>query len=780
MPPDRAYLNNEPAAATVDPVCGMSVDATSPHQVVFNNSVYRFCSSGCRQKFEENPEGYLDKFASAHRPPPRRLNLPYAVYVCPMHPKVRTDTAGACPYCGMDLEPEVALPREQSPLLRDLRRRFLLSAGLSIPLILLAMGHVMPSWPLKEQLSSTLQHWIELAFATPVVFWAGWPFFVRGWQSLVNRSLNMFTLIAMGVSVAYGYSLVATVVPGLFPAAMRDMHGGVGVYFEAAAVITTLVLLGQVLELTARSRTGRAIAALLALAPKTARRIRDDGVEEDVLLEMVQAGDRLRVRPGEKIPVDGIVLEGLSAVDESMISGEPMPVERRPGDRVIGATVNGSGALIIKARHVGADSMLSQIVAMVLQAQRSRAPIQRLADRISAVFVPLVIIIAAATFAIWLLLGPAPALAFAAINAVSVLIIACPCSLGLATPMSIMVAAGKGAASGVLFKNAEAIETLQAVNMLVVDKTGTLTEGKPAVVAVRAVESQNDEHVLRIAAAVEAGSEHPLAGAILATAHQRSLIVPTATGFRASSGKGASAFIENHRAVVGSQQMLNELDIDFSSLSPQAKALADDGQTVIYVALDDAAIGLIGIADPIKPTTHAAIRQLHRQGIKIMMLTGDNIDTAESVAQKLGIDEVIAEAVPDQKVEVVKHLQSQGFTVAMAGDGINDAPALAQAQVGIAMGTGTDVAVESAGVTLLRGDLQAIASGRRLSTATMHNIRQNLFFAFFYNAVCIPIAAGVLYPFFDILLSPIIAAAAMSLSSVTVIGNALRLYRLKV
>jgi Cu+-exporting ATPase len=619
--------------------------------------------------------------------------------------------------------------------------------------------------------------WIELALASPVVLWGGWPFFVRGWQSIVNRSLNMFTLIALGVGVAYAYSLVATLVPDLFPASFRDMGGGVPVYFEPAAVIVTLVLLGQVLELKARSRTGAAIRALLGLAPKTARRVREDGTEEDVPLEEVRASDLLRVRPGEKVPVDGEVVEGGSSMDESMVTGEPIPVEKRPGDRVVGATVNATGTFVMKAERVGAETLLSRIVQMVSEAQRSRAPIQKLADRVAAYFVPAVIVAAVVTFAIWSFTGPEPRMAYALINAVAVLIIACPCALGLATPMSIMVAMGKGAQVGVLFKNAEAVEVLRKVDTLVVDKTGTLTEGKPKLVTVIPAEGWDERPLLRLAASLERGSEHPLAAAIVAGAEERGVELTAVESFASVTGKGVTGRVEGRTVGLGNLRLLEELSVIPGDLAAEAEALRGDGQTVMFVAVDGRVAGLLSVTDPVKQTSGEAIRQLHEEGISVVMLTGDNHTTADAVAKKLGIDEVVAEVLPDQKVEAVRRFQQEGRVVAMAGDGINDAPALAAAQVGIAMGTGTDVAIESAGVTLVKGDLRGIVRARRLSRATIGNIKQNLFFAFVYNALGVPVAAGLLYPFFGILLSPMIAAAAMSLSSVSVIGNALRLRR---
>jgi Cu+-exporting ATPase len=700
-------------------------------------------------------------------------------YTCPMHPEIVRDEPGECPKCGMALEPvTVTLEEEENPELADFTRRFWVSVILSVPLVIIAMGDVVGltfDWLATPR---TLG-WIELALATPVVLWGGWPFFVRGWQSVVNRSLNMFTLIGLGTGVAYAYSVVATVVPGIFPASFRDAHGEVAVYFEAAAVIVTLVLLGQVMELRARQRTGAAIKALLGLTPKTARRIEADGSEADVPLELVQVGNRLRVRPGEKVPVDGVVVEGTSAVDESMLTGEPIPVAKEAGDKVIGATVNGTGGLIIEAKRVGADTLLSQIVQMVAAAQRSRAPIQKLADVVAGYFVPVVVVVAIITFIVWGLIGPAPAMAYAIINAVAVLIIACPCALGLATPMSIMTATGMGAKFGVLFKNAEAIEVMRKVDTLVMDKTGTLTEGKPKLVKVEAFNGVDETVLLRLAATLERGSEHPLAAAIVEGASERGVELSKAESFESVTGKGVTGEVDGSRVALGNARLLESLKVSPGTLAARAEALRQEGQTVMFVAVDRKAAGLVSVADPIKETTQVAINALHEDGVQIVMLTGDSETTAKAVARKLGLDEVVAGVLPDQKAEMVKRLQSEGRIVGMAGDGVNDAPALAQAQVGIAMGTGTDVAMESAGVTLVKGDLRGLVRARRLSRATMRNIRQNLFFAFVYNAVGVPVAAGVLYPAFGILLSPIIAAAAMSFSSVSVVMNALRLNRVK-
>jgi len=680
----------------------------------------------------------------------------------------------------MALEPQtVSLEEEVNPELVDMTRRFWISLLLTVPPLLLAMSEMLPGRPVQHALSARLLTWVQLVFATPVVLWGGWPFFTRGWASLVNRSLNMFTLIAVGTGTAYIYSVIATLLPGLFPGSFRTHSGEVAVYFEAAAVITTLVLLGQVLELRARSQTSSAIKALLGLAPKTARRLREDGSEEDVPLDHVQPGDRLRVRPGEKVPVDGVVLEGASAIDESMITGEPMPVEKVPGDHVTGGTVNGTGGLVMRAERVGAETLLAQIVHMVSEAQRSRAPIQRLADVVSAYFVPAVVAVAILSAVVWGLVGPEPRLVYALVNAVAVLIIACPCALGLATPMSIMVGTGRGALAGVLVRHAEALEVLEKVDTLVVDKTGTLTEGKPRLMAVTALASVSDNDLLRLAASLERGSEHPLAAAIVAGAQARGLSLTDARDFTSRTGKGVMGQIDGHQAALGNRTLFAELGIALGDLVQRAEALRHDGHTVMFVAVDGQPAGLLSVADPIKPSTPEALQLLREDGVQVIMLTGDSRTTAEAVARTLGIERVEAEVLPEQKGEVIKRLQAEGHVVAMAGDGVNDAPALAQAQVGIAMGTGTDVAMESAGMTLVKGDLRGIARARRLSQGTMRNIRQNLFFAFIYNAIGVPIAAGVLYPVFGLLLSPMIASAAMTLSSVSVISNALRLRHLE-
>ena len=699
-------------------------------------------------------------------------------YTCPMHPEIVQHQPGACPKCGMALEPRtVSEGTEENPELRDMSRRFWFAGGLTLPLVIIAMGDMLPGEPISSLMSPRVRAFAELALATPVCLWSAWPFYQRAVQSVLNRSLNMFTLIGLGVSVAYAYSLVAALAPSLFPASFRNPAGGVAVYFEAAVVITTLILLGQVLELRARSRTSAAIKALLGLAPKTARRLEADGTEHDVPLDHVQRGDRLRVRPGEKVPVDGVVLEGASNVDESMVSGEPIPVEKDPGDKLIGATLNGTGSLVMRAEHVGADTLLARIVAMVVEAQRSRAPIQRLADVVASYFVPAVIIVAIVTFIVWATFGPEPAMAYALINAVAVLIIACPCALGLATPMSIMVAAGKGAGLGILFKDAEAIETLHKVDTLMVDKTGTLTEGQPALLDVETSDQTEEIRLLSLAASLEQASEHPLAAAIVKGAQERRVPLLDVEGFSSITGKGVSGRVGGVNVDVGNLALLESQDIEPGGLKKRANELRAEGKTVMFVALNGKASGLLGVADPIKSTTPEAIQKLHEESIRIVMLTGDSHETASAVAAKLNIDDVIAEVLPDQKADAVKKLQSKGHIVAMAGDGINDAPALAQAHVGIAMGSGTDVAMESAGVTLVKGDLRGIVRARKLSRATMLNIRQNLFFAFVYNSLGVPIAAGLGYPLAGMLLSPIIAAAAMSASSVSVIGNALRLNR---
>ncbi len=773
--------DEEVQGGATDPVCGMTVDpGEAGHSFAFEGHTYYFCCAGCRDRFAENPLKFLEEKGAPEaeeREEEAEAGL-IREYTCPMHPEVVEDAPGACPKCGMALEARaVSAEEEESPELADMGRRFRVSLALTVPVFAIAMSDMLPGRPLQKAVPMDVLAWVQLVLATPVVLWGGWPFFERAWASLAARSLNMFTLIGFGTGIAYAYSVAAAVVPGIFPASFRTESGHVGVYFEAAAVIVTLVLLGQVLELKARSRTGAAIRALLGLAPKTARRVGEDGREEDIPLDQVQAGDRLRVRPGEKVPADGVVVEGRSSLDESMVTGEPIPVEKGPDGRVIGGTVNGTGSLVMRAERVGSETLLAQIVRMVAEAQRSRAPIQRLADVVAGYFVPAVVGIAAITFVAWALLGPEPRLAYALVNAVAVLIIACPCALGLATPMSIMVAAGKGATAGVLFRNAEAIEVMRRIDTLVIDKTGTLTEGKPRLVTVAAEPDWDDVRLLRLAASLERGSEHPLAGAVVAGAQERAAALAGAESFKSMTGKGVTGRVDGRTVALGSRQMFDELGIDTARLQGKAEELRADGQTVMFVAVDGRAAGLLGVADPIKRTTPDAVRELHEQGIRIVMVTGDSRTTAEAVARRLGIDEVIAGVLPDRKVDVVRQFQESGHMVAMAGDGINDAPALAQAHVGIAMGTGTDVAMESAGITLVKGDLRGIVRARRLSRAAMRNIKQNLFFAFVYNSVGIPIAAGVLYPFFGILLSPMIAAAAMSFSSVSVVGNALRLRR---
>ncbi len=701
-------------------------------------------------------------------------------WTCPMHPEIVRDAPGSCPICGMALEPSTAYGDEENHELNDMTRRFWIGVALSLPVFVLAMGHLIPGNPIGQRLSPGVSRWLELLFATPVVLWCGWPFFERGWNSLRTWNLNMFTLIALGVGVAYSYSVVATLFPAVFPAAMRDVHGQVGVYFEAAAVIVTLVLLGQVLELRARDQTGAAIKALLGLAPATARRVGPDGDESDVALEQIAVGDILRIRPGDKVPIDGVVQEGRSSIDESMLTGEPMPIEKTAGDRLIGATVNGTGTLLMRAEKVGSETLLAQIVQMVADAQRSRAPIQKLADQVSGWFVPAVVASAVLTFIVWAVAGPAPSMSYATINAVAVLIIACPCALGLATPVSIMVAMGRGAGNGVLFRNAEAIEVMRKVDTLVVDKTGTLTEGRPALDRVTAVDGFEEDEVLGLAASLEQGSEHPLAEAIVKAARTRGLTLQRAAAFESVTGKGVQGQVGNREVALGNQAMMDTLGHTSQVLAEQAEPLRAQGRTVMFVAIDGKPAGLIAVSDPVKESTAAAISQLHAEGIEIFMLTGDNRTTAEAVAARLGIDQVFAGVLPNEKADKVRELQARGRTVGMAGDGINDAPALAQAHVGIAMGTGTDVAMQSAGVTLVKGDLRGIVRARHLSRATMRNIKQNLFFAFIYNSLGVPVAAGVLYPFFGVLLSPMIAAAAMSFSSVSVIGNALRLRNTKI
>jgi Cu+-exporting ATPase len=804
----------------IDPVCGMTVSGDSPRSFEHLGVLYRFCCDGCLAKFRSDPDLWLHKKSNeegsccehnhaaqvphsdvvagdyfcpmcpevtakspgscsscgmALEPAATPTKLTRTEYICPMHPEIVRDEPGDCPICGMALEPRAVQIEEDTSELDDMTRRFWISTALAIPVFVSAM--VAEFWPyvMAEVVHPRARQWIEMFLATPVVLWGGWPFFVRGWKSLVTRNLNMFTLIALGVGVAWTYSVVATLLPEIFPESVRLESGQVPVYFEAAAVITALVLLGQVLELRARGKTNAAIKMLLGLAPNTARIVRPDGSEEDVSLSEVKVGDTLRVRPGEKVPVDGTVIDGDSHVDESMVTGEPMPVSKTVGETLIGATINGTGSLVMRAEKIGADTLLSQIVNMVAEAQRSRAPIQKLVDVVSGYFVPAVVVVAVMTFFVWGLWGPDPRLAHAVINAVAVLIIACPCALGLATPMSIMVGTGRGAMMGVLFKNAEALEVLRKADTLVVDKTGTLTEGKPQLITMVTTDGFDERGALALAASLERSSEHPLAEAIVRGAERRGLNLSKASEFRSVTGKGVIGTVDGHRVALGNSALLKTFDIEVGDLSTRANALRSEGQTVMLLAIDGRPAGLIGVADPIKQTTPEAIQDLHAEGVEVVMLTGDNLTTAKAVAAELNIDRVQAEVLPDQKASIVKQLQADGRVVAMAGDGINDAPALAQAQVGIAMGTGTDIAMESAGVTLVKGDLRGIVRARRLSRATMTNIRQNLFFAFVYNSMGVPIAAGALYPVAGLLLSPMIAAAAMSFSSVSVITNALRL-----
>ena len=792
-----------------DPVCGMDVvpSRSKGGSYPFEGREVHFCSPGCREKFAADPNKYLiaapAKATSA--PDSTELTCPMhpevrkrgpgscpdcgmalepveprpaataTEYVCPMHPEVVRQAPGTCPICGMALEPRTVTLDERNPELEDMTRRFWVSLAFSAPVFGLAMSEMIPGQPIHQALGTRTIVWLQLVLSTPAVLWGGWPLFARGWASLVNRKLNMFTLIALGVGVAYAYSVVATLAPGIFPSDFRGHGGQVSVYFEAAAVITVLVLLGQVLELRARSRTSSAIKALLGLAPKSARLVRGDGSEEDVPLERVSPGDQLRVRPGEKVPVDGVVVEGRSLVDESMVTGEPIPVEKARGSQVIGGTVNQAGGFVMRAERVGSETLLAQIVRMVSEAQRSRAPIQRLADVVASYFVPAVLAASAITFVVWSIVGPQPRLAYALVNAIAVMIIACPCALGLATPMSIMVGTGRGATAGVLIKNAEVLELLERVDALVVDKTGTLTEGKPRLISVVPAPGVSEAELLALAATLERGSEHPLAASIIAGAEERGARLGELKDFHSITGSGVIGRVDGRSVAVGNGRLGEYPAADLEPLATRAETLRRDGQTVMFVWIDGKPAGLLGVADPIRPSTPEAIQFLRGEGIRIVMLTGDSRTTAEAVAKKLGIDDVFAEVLPDQKAQVVKRLQAEGRIVAMAGDGINDAPALAQAQVGIAMGTGTDVAMQSAGVTLVKGDLRGIVKARRLSRSTMRNIRQNLFFAFVYNAVGIPIAAGALYPVFGLLLSPMIASAAMSFSSVSVIGNALRL-----
>ncbi|TXN25313.1 heavy metal translocating P-type ATPase [Methylobacterium sp. WL19] len=762
---------NDGSSPVRDPVCGMAVDpGTAMHRTVHDGHSYDFCSNGCRTKFEADPQRYLHPVKAEAKAVPMP---PGTDYTCPMHPEVHQVGPGACPICGMALEPAtMSLDDGPNEELVDMTRRFWVALVLTLPVFVIEMGGHLTG--LMEWIGQRNSNWIQFALATPVVLWAGWPFVVHGYQSLVLRSLNMFTLVALGTGVAWGYSVVATLLPSLFPAALRGHAGAVPTYFEAAAVITVLVLLGQVLELRARESTGGALRALLDLAPKTARRLREDGTEDEVELDDISVGDRLRVRPGEKVPVDGVLVEGRSSVDESLVTGESMPVTKEAGATVVGGSINQSGALIIEARKVGRDTMLARIVQMVTEAQRSRAPIQRLADKVAGWFVPVVIGVAVLAFAAWMAFGPEPRFTYALVAAVSVLIIACPCALGLATPMSIMVGVGSGAGMGILIKSAEALERMEKVTTLVVDKTGTLTEGKPTVTRIVPADGFSEEEILRLSAGVERSSEHPLAVTIVAAAQKRNFTIPAVSEFISPTGKGALGTVEGRHILLGNAKFLAGENVATADLDAVADGLRRDGATAIYAAIDGRVAGVIAIADPVKATTAEALAGLKAEGIRVVMLTGDNRTTAEAVARQLGIEEVEADVLPDRKAAVVERHKAAGQVVAMAGDGVNDAPALASADVGIAMGTGTDVAIESAGITLLKGDLTGIVRARRLSRAVMGNIRQNLFFAFAYNAAGIPIAAGVLYPTFGLLLSPIIAAAAMSLSSVSVIGNALR------
>jgi len=812
---EHSTQGSQSAGGAVDPVCGMTVEP-GPDSLTFQHGgrLYAFCSPHCLERFRSDPAAYVvAKLETV--PAEKPVKLGSGIYTCPMHPEIRQRGPGACPKCAMALEPLAPVPtlapveyvcpmhqqivrggpgvcpicgmalepragafaEETNPELADMTRRCVVSALLSAPVLFLAMSDLLPGVPIQRLLSGRAVAWIQLALATPAVLWGGWPLFQRGWASLVHRSLNMFTLIALGVGTAYLYSLIAALLPGLFPVSFRGHDGQVPVYFEAAAVITTLVLLGQVLELRARSQTSSAIRSLLGLAPRTARRLGADGSETEVPLDQVVVGDRLRVRPGEKVPADGVVLEGTSTVDESMMTGEPIPVEKSAGSRVTGGTVNGTGGLVMRAERVGSETLLAQIVRLVTEAQRSRAPIQRLADVVASYFVPAVVMAAGLTFVLWAWLGPAPRMAHALLNAVAVLIIACPCALGLATPMSIMVATGRGALAGILVKRAEALEVLERIDSLVIDKTGTLTEGRPRLSTIVAIEAPDTE-VLRLAASLERGSEHPLGAAIVADAQAKGLSLADVSDFRSVTGKGVTGLVDGKEVALGNRGLLDDLGVDPSSLNDRAEELRHDGQTVMFVVVDGRPVGLLGVADPIKATTPEAITRLHAEGVRLVMVTGDSRTTAAAVARRLGLDEVEAEVLPAQKVEMVKRLQEHGHAVAMAGDGVNDAPALAQADVGIAMGTGTDVAMQSAGVVLVQGDLRGVARARGLSRATMRNIRENLFFAFAYNALGVPVAAGVLYPFTGMLLSPMLASLAMTLSSVSVIANALRLRRL--
>lgn len=769
----HGHVPEDGVAPIKDPVCGMTVDpAKTEYHAHHADQDYHFCSAGCRTKFVADPERYLSPDPSA-----TQEDVPEGtIYTCPMHPQIRQEGPGSCPICGMALEPEtISLDSGPDPEYLDMRRRFWISAAFSLPLFLYAMGDMIPGQPFVSWFDPGTATWVQLLLASPVVLWGAWPFFVRAVQSLRTMNPNMFTLIGLGVVVAYGFSLVATFFPGLFPAAFRGHDGTVAVYYEAAAVITTLVLLGQVLELKARGQTSSALRALLELAPPVATRINKDGSEEEIALDEVQSGDKLRVRPGEKVPVDGTIAKGSSTIDQAMITGEPIPVQKSEGDDVTGGTVNQTGSFVMTAERVGKDTLLAKIVQMVADAQRSRAPIQKLADTVASFFVPTVVLVALITFVVWAIWGPEPALAYGLVNAVAVLIIACPCALGLATPMSIMVGTGKGAQNGILIKNAEALETFEKIDTIVVDKTGTLTEGKPKLVSVEPESGFDADELLALVAAIELASEHPLAAAIVAGAKDRKLTLVSASDFQSVTGEGVEATVQNKRVAIGNEKMLERLGATSADLTSKAHDGRSQGQTVMFVAVDGKAAGLIGVADPVKATTAEAIKALHKAGLHVVMLTGDAEATAQAVGKMIGIDEIHANVSPEDKHRVISELQAAGKRVAMAGDGINDAPALAKADIGIAMGTGTDVAMESAGITLVKGDLGGIAKARRLSQLTMGNIRQNLFFAFFYNALGVPVAAGILYPWFGILLSPMIAAAAMSLSSVSVIGNALRL-----
>lgn len=765
--------------AEKDPVCGMTVDPHDSEKVTHEGKDYFFCSSHCAAEFRENPAQYVDEVLKAKRAAEAPKD---AIYTCPMHPEVKQVGPGNCPICGMALEPlEASLEEGPNPELVDFTRRLKWGLSFTAPLLLLAMGEMVFGLPAHTWSSAGLLNWVQFALASPVVLWAGYPFFQRGWSSVKTRNFNMFTLIALGTGVAFVYSVVATIAPGIFPEAFQTHSGQVGVYFEAAAVIVSLVLLGQVLELRARGQTSQAIKSLLTLAPKSARIVRHDGSEEDVALESVHTGNHLRVRPGEQVPVDGVVVSGKSSVDESMLTGEPIPVEKVAGETVIGGTTNQTGSFIMVAKSVGRDTLLSQIVRMVTEAQRSRAPIQRLADVVASYFVPAVIVAAILTAIAWAVWGPEPAMAYALVNAVAVLIIACPCALGLATPMSIMVGTGRGAQAGVLIRDAEALETMEKVDTLVLDKTGTITEGKPKLVVVKAFSGFTENDVLRYAAALEKGSEHPLASAVVAGASTRGInSLPSVQEFQSVTGQGVQGQVDGRATLLGNQALMQAKQVSTSAFEVEAKALRDAGQTALFVAIDGRPAGVIGVADPIKESTQEALEQLREAGLWLVMLTGDHAATAQVVARKLGLSEVIADVRPEQKLEVIRKLQTEGRKVAMAGDGVNDAPALAQADVGIAMGSGTDVAMQSAGITLIKGDLRGVARARNLSRATLRNIRQNLFFAFFYNLLGVPVAAGVLYPVFGLLLSPMIASAAMSLSSVSVIGNALRLRRVRI